>query len=206
MTTEKMTLSQKKRIAIIEAAKITFTEFGVAATSMDKLAEVAKVSKRTVYNHFETKEAIVMTLMADLWERSINHNVAKYQLDVPLHQQLTDLVLTEINFINSNEYIELTRMAMGHFFYCPQEMNQELMRVKNQEGATLRWIRAAMADGKLEIKDENVALMQIHSLIKGPCFWPQVLQFSKQLTEAELHEIASEVALMFLCRYETKTS
>ncbi|MBQ4890311.1 TetR/AcrR family transcriptional regulator [Shewanella sp. MMG014] len=202
MPTEKMTLSQKKRAAIINAAKVTFTEFGVAATSMDKLAEVAGVSKRTVYNHFATKEAIVMNLIADLWDRSFKHNVAEYQSNTPLLEQLSEVVFKEINFISSHEYIELTRMAIGHFFYTPESMNQEFQRVKKQESATMRWIRAAMADKKISVTNEELALQQIHSLIKGSCFWPQVMQFADRLNHNEQQEIANEVAKMFLCRYQ----
>ncbi|WP_144211616.1 TetR/AcrR family transcriptional regulator [Shewanella donghaensis] len=202
MPKEKMTLSQMKRVAIINAAKVTFTQFGVAATSMDKLAEVAKVSKRTVYNHFETKEAIVMTLMADLWERSLKHNLAEYQQGIPLLAQLSELMFTEISFISSKEYVELTRMAMGHFFYNPEELHKELQRVHAQENATLRWIRAAMADKKLAIEDEALAQQQIQSLVKGSCFWPQVMLFSGLLTKAEQQKIANEVAKMFLSRYQ----
>ncbi|KPZ67603.1 MULTISPECIES: TetR/AcrR family transcriptional regulator [Shewanella] len=206
MPTEKMTLSQKKRAAIINAAKVTFTEFGVAATSMDKLAEVAGVSKRTVYNHFATKEAIVMNLMADLWDRSFKHNVAEYQSNTPLLEQLSEVVFKEINFISSHEYIELTRMAIGHFFYTPESMNQEFQRVKKQESATMRWIRAAMADKKISVTNEELALQQIHSLIKGSCFWPQVMQFADRLNHDEQQEIANEVAKMFLCRYQNAST
>jgi TetR/AcrR family transcriptional regulator of autoinduction and epiphytic fitness len=61
--------SELKREAIIEAARSVFKEFGVKATSMDKLAEIAQVSKRTVYNHFSAKEELVMYLVTDLWQK-----------------------------------------------------------------------------------------------------------------------------------------
>ncbi|MFA0698755.1 TetR/AcrR family transcriptional regulator, partial [Vibrio sp. 10N.222.49.C9] len=48
----KKTRSELKREAILTAAKQSFLEFGVKNTSMDKLASLANVSKRTVYNHF----------------------------------------------------------------------------------------------------------------------------------------------------------
>ena len=56
MTSATRTRSDVKRDAIIQAAKQAFQEFGVNGTSMDKLAELANVSKRTVYNHFSAKE------------------------------------------------------------------------------------------------------------------------------------------------------
>ena len=61
--------SQEKRLAIIEAARTLFLEHGFGATSMDAVAETAKVSKRTVYSHFDSKAALfgsVMTTMCTL--------------------------------------------------------------------------------------------------------------------------------------------
>ena len=46
----------KKRAIILEGAIDVFIEMGYELASMDKIAEVAGVSKRTVYNHFGSKE------------------------------------------------------------------------------------------------------------------------------------------------------
>ena len=101
MTQEKQTRSQIKRAAIIEAARTTFKALGVTATSMDKLAEEAGVSKRTVYNHFATKEALVMTLMTDLWKKALSHPSEPYHPNKPLAPQLQQLVRDDIEYIQS---------------------------------------------------------------------------------------------------------
>ena len=54
----KLTLSQRKRVDILEAARNEFLETGFRDTSMDRVAERAQVSKRTVYNHFPSKEVL----------------------------------------------------------------------------------------------------------------------------------------------------
>ena len=48
----------KKREAILEGAQDVFINMGFEAASMDKVAEQAGVSKRTVYNHFGSKEKL----------------------------------------------------------------------------------------------------------------------------------------------------
>ena len=201
MTTEKQTRTQIKRAAIIEAARTTFKELGVAATSMDKLAEVAGVSKRTVYNHFATKEALVITLMTDLWQQSLSQHVLVYSTHQPLAKQLLQLVLHEIEFMQSKEHIELARMAIGHLFYAA-DMQEELLRVVKQETNILRWIKAATHDNRLMITDTELAQEQIHSLIKGQCFWPYVFQLADPLDNSQKQHIAAEVVEMFLCRYQ----
>jgi TetR/AcrR family transcriptional repressor of mexJK operon len=50
--------SEAKRAAIMQTAAHLFLEQGLKAVSMDQVAEVAGVSKRTVYGHFGSKEAL----------------------------------------------------------------------------------------------------------------------------------------------------
>ncbi|CAM4410445.1 TetR/AcrR family transcriptional regulator [Shewanella livingstonensis] len=201
MNTEKPTRSQLKRAAIIEAARTTFKELGVAATSMDKLAEVAGVSKRTVYNHFATKEALVMTLMTDLWEQALSQPTVVYHPHQPLDAQLQQLVRDDINYLQSKEHIEVSRMVIGHLFYTT-EMQQELQKVIKAENAILRWIKAATHDEKLTVTDVEQAQTELQSLIKGQCFWPLIFQVEEPLNDTQKQQIANNITTMFLCRYK----
>src|SRR3546814_4462071 len=47
-----------KHDAILENARRMFTRLGFDGTSMDELAQHAGVSKATIYNHFDSKEAL----------------------------------------------------------------------------------------------------------------------------------------------------
>lgn len=204
MTIEKKTLSQQKREAIVEAAKSMFKKLGVAATSMDKLAEEAKVSKRTVYNHFATKEVLVMHLMSELWFEAMANNQGQYQPEQALFSQLSAIIFTEIQVINSQEHIDMARVAIGHLFYSSEDMKREVEKMKQHETALLRWIKAAANDGKIEIEDAVFANEQLLHLIKGQCFWPQILTCQPLLDDSQRQHLADESAKMFLSRYQTK--
>lgn len=52
-----------KREVILEAAKKVFLEVGFGAASMDAIANEAKVSKQTVYNHFGSKEELFAAMV-----------------------------------------------------------------------------------------------------------------------------------------------
>lgn len=54
-----------KRVAITRAARAVFGREGYAAASIDAIATEAKVSKRTIYNHFDGKEQLFAELMAE---------------------------------------------------------------------------------------------------------------------------------------------
>ena len=54
--------SRAKREQIIQAAKLLFLKDGYKRTSMEAIRAEAQVSKPTLYNHFENKEALNILL------------------------------------------------------------------------------------------------------------------------------------------------
>ena len=60
------TKSAAKTKAILQGAMKEFLSHGYAATSMDKVAKEAGVSKATVYNHFSDKESLFSAMIQDL--------------------------------------------------------------------------------------------------------------------------------------------
>src|SRR5262245_66689355 len=51
---------------VLDAALALFAEHGIAATSMDAIAEASGVSKATIYNHWPDKDALCLEAMAHL--------------------------------------------------------------------------------------------------------------------------------------------
>ena len=60
------TKSEAKTEAILRGAMQEFLVHGYAATSMDKVAKAAGVSKATVYSHFQDKENLFNAVIQDL--------------------------------------------------------------------------------------------------------------------------------------------
>lgn len=193
--------SEIKREAIVEAAKRAFQEDGVQSTSMDRLAEIAGVSKRTVYNHFATKSDLVMHLLAEMWQETMVRSPIIYQCGQAIVPQLEQLIRAQITLCSSQQYIELARVALGHFFYHPQQLKQEVERLASQETIVQRFVKDAVNDNALVIDDPAYAIEQLNDMIKGRCFWPQVLKIQPQPDEQEVNFIAAQTAATFLARY-----
>ena len=86
-------LTDRKREAIIQAAIAEFRANGFEITSMDKIAATAGVSKRTVYNHFPSKEELFAEILNQLWARVTGEQEAvTYRPDQPLREQLRPLL------------------------------------------------------------------------------------------------------------------
>lgn len=65
--TAPMRLTDQKRESIVQAAIAEFGDRGFEVTSMDRIAARAEVSKRTVYNHFPSKEELFAEMLQRLW-------------------------------------------------------------------------------------------------------------------------------------------
>ncbi len=202
MMEKKQSRSELKREAIVEAAIEAFREEGVKATSMDRLAKLANVSKRTIYNHFENKEALVLHLLSELWQRAIMQSEVSYNRGQPLQSQLAVLLTEELEFLSSPQYQDLARVAFDYLFSNPDMLQDELKKLSEKETAVYRWIVAARDDGKLIELDADIAKEQLHSLIKGSALWPQLMRLREPLTIDEKQRLVEETTKLFLARYQ----
>ncbi|GLO61331.1 transcriptional regulator [Vibrio sp. MACH09] len=204
MVTIKKTRSELKREAIVNAAKKAFVEHGVQGISMDKLSELAQVSKRTVYNHFATKEELVMHIMSDLWRRATTQIEREYSCLQPLQDQLVEILTAEAHMFSSQENIDLSRVAIGYFFYKPDALEREMAKFSSRETTLYKWLEAAVADGRLKPLDFEFANSQLHNLIKGRCFWPLLINAKQRISDQEIDFVVSEAAAMFINHYKAE--
>lgn len=202
MSEAKISRSMQKRQAIIDGAKTAFQQYGVSDTSMDKIAETAQVSKRTVYNHFESKEILVTHIIRDIWSQNILTYEFEYDKNRDLRSQLSELIANELQFMCDQGTLDLIRVAMGYCLFNPEMSNGELREFFEQETTLIRWLRHAMEDGKFRKKDPYLVSEQLLGLLKGQAFWPQVLHFDERLSEAQMRELTNDTLDLFLSYYE----
>lgn len=202
MDTKKLTVSERKRIDIINAAKKAFKEFGVKNTTMNQISEIANVSKRTVYKNFENKENLVMVILKDAMDNSSIYEDVDFKNDETLEEQLTILIKNKISVIASKEYIDLFRVALGHFFYNKELLEKEMAKYVDKETAITKWIKKSIKLSLLDVENIQFATEQLNALIKGFCFWPQVMQISEELSEEEISFIVDGHVSLFLAKYK----
>lgn len=194
-------LTDKKRIAILAAATEEFLASGYDATSMDRIAARAAVSKRTVYNHFPSKEALFAAIMLELWNESEGGSAAGYQRDTPLKPQLLEMLERKLHLLNSESFLSLARVAIAAGIHSPERARDMVARLGEREEDLTTWVRAAAADGRLKTQDPLFAAQQLQALVKAFSFWPQVTMGQAPLDDAAQKHIAESAADMFLARY-----
>jgi len=197
------TLSARKKTAIIEAAINLFQLSGFQGTSMDAIAAKAEVSKRTVYNHFPSKQDLFETIAQSVWESANEATAVSYEPAMPMREQLFELAMKELRLVSDVEFLKLTRVLMAEFIHEP-DMAQTILERFNQEQSSLTlWMQHAEKHGQLNLNDPKEAATQFHSLIKSQAFWPQIM-FGQESIPAEKHDaFAQQVCTMFLAVYGT---
>lgn len=194
-------LTDRKRKAIIDAAIEEFRAAGFEATSMDRIAARASVSKRTVYNHFPSKEALFAAILRQLWETARTADAPAYAAEEPLRPQLLELLMRKLRLLNDEAFLSLARVAIAEGIHSPERARDMVARIGEREEDLTVWIRAAVADGRIKTSDPLFAAQQLQGLVKAFAFWPQVTMGQPPLGKREQKKIAETAADMFLARY-----
>jgi TetR/AcrR family transcriptional regulator of autoinduction and epiphytic fitness len=194
-------LSDRKRLAIVDAAIEEFLASGYDATSMDRIAARASVSKRTVYNHFPSKEVLFAAILHQLWDASQGGDAPAYRSDEPLRAQLLDLLDRKLRLMNDESFLSLARVAIAAGIHSPERARDMVARLGEREEDLTVWVRAAVADKRLKTGDAAFAASQLQALVKAFAFWPQVTMGQAPLGEEAQKQVAEAAADMFLARY-----
>lgn len=190
--------TDRKRAAILQAAIQEFRSSGYEATSMDRIAASAAVSKRTVYNHFPSKEDLFAAILLQLWENSAAQGELKYQSEVALKTQLLDFLQRKMRMLCDPNFIDLARVAVAATIHTPERARDMVEKLSRREEGIAAWIRAAQADGKLKDGDALLIGEMLQGQLKGVAFWPQVAMGQACLNETQQQQVVQMTAEMFL--------
>ena len=190
--------TSQKRETILEAAVQVFIEEGFDNASMDRIAERANASKRTVYNHFSSKDALFHTVIA----KFIGEQQALKQITFDparsLEDQLSDFADAVLFMVNTPTHLGLSRILNAMFTREPEKATAARAEFAPLEDELERWIRDAAAAGRLEVPDPALATKVFYGMIEGTLSYPALSGCVDPETVAPLKQ---ELIATFLCRY-----
>src|SRR3990167_875441 len=187
-------LTDRKRDAIVQAAIGEFREHGFNGTSMDRVAAAADVSKRTVYNHFPSKEELFEAILLLMWERSQSPDELAYTPTRPLRDQLLELLAQKMRLLNDASFIDLSRVAMADMMHTLERARGITAKLSAKEEGLPRWLRAAQQDGRLRATmDVPYAAQQLQGMGQPP------------LSAAQQAQVVGDAVDMFLGFYAAPT-
>ncbi|QIY69173.1 TetR/AcrR family transcriptional regulator [Streptomyces sp. RLB1-33] len=165
--------AEAKRLAILKAARELFLREGFDV-SVDLIAAEAGVSKVTVYNHFGSKEALFT-------------GVVKDSLDAPLGGTLVSAIAR----LADSDDLRASLIAAARAWVAGIRTDPEILALRNVVARELHrfpelgkgWhdagperhhpvvagaLRQLVAQGRLDVPDIEVALLQLYSLLVFP--------------------------------------
>lgn len=196
-----MKLSEQKKLNILAAAEELFFQQGVEHTSMDQVAKLAAVSKRTVYNHFETKEALFYAIINNMKAALENTAEVNFNLTIPIDEQLFSIAQAEVALLTSENFLRIAKIAFLQMLKEP-ELAKQLG--DNKIGCLTyfeQFLRAAHAANVLDIDDFELAAQQFVYQLKSLIFYPRLYGFATPDHTQQTYLIEQTVAL-FLARYK----
>lgn len=194
--------SEQKRQAVLDAAVAEFQRCGFSGASMDAIAELAQVSKRTVYNHFASKEILFEQATVLLWSRSKSAATVPFDANRPLADQLAQIARQSWAYYQQDDFIELARVVMAEYIRQPERAVAAMTQLEQQEGGLESWLKAATKAEVLQIPDLKLAASQFWGLFKTFSFWPKVFQLGSY--DAQQQQIIDSNVAMFLALYQVK--
>ncbi|KQZ25972.1 TetR/AcrR family transcriptional regulator [Duganella sp. Root1480D1] len=194
-------LTDRKRAAIITAAIAEFRARGFEATSMDRIAAAANVSKRTVYNHFASKDELFEQILQELWDCSAALNAIGYQQGKPLKPQLMELMRQKMAMLRDAYFLDLVRVAIAEAIHAPQRAGDMMTKLGKKEEGVASFLRAAQEDKVLKAGDPAFMSHMLQGQLKSFALWPQVAMGKTPLTAQEQEAVITATVEMFLSYY-----
>ena len=136
----------RSRAAVVEAARVLFLRQGYAGTTMEQIAALAGLTKRTVYNNYGDKDALFTQIVADVlayaeaFVRGLHEEFTVGVTAANLEATLQDLGRRLALGILRPEVIALRRLLIGEARAFPALGAEYFERAPGQ-------VLAALADG-----------------------------------------------------------
>jgi len=190
-----------KRAAVLEAASEEFLSRGFQDTSMDRIAEAANVSKRTVYDHFPSKDHLFQAIVDEILQRVDEMPVHQYSKERPLDEQLLAIGNTFANTITGKEFMKLSKVVIACFIQSPEWAHNTMTAYARLRRDMIAFFKAGKKDGRLTITDPEKAASQFCGLIKEIAFWPELMAGQKPVTSRARSAAVKDAVAMFLAHY-----
>jgi AcrR family transcriptional regulator len=188
--------------AVLDAATDVFCEEGVAAASIDTIANRAGVSRQTVYNQFGDKEKVFAAVVEDVTRRSSTELFTTLGTfpDKPanLEAELTAFAARLVGRCMCDD----DGRALRKLIETEGQRYPELFETWKEYGPGRSWpaLSARFAklahDGYLDLDDANLAARQFMALVNADL--PNTYHLGVRLTEHEIEACASNAVKTFL--------
>ena len=197
----------RSRAAVLEAARTLFLRQGYAGTTMDDIAALAGLTKRTLYNNYPDKEALFLQIITDVtgfadeFVRQLRRERADGLTAATLPAALDELGTRLAVAAVRAEVVALRRLLIGEARAFPALAAEYYDRAPGQVINALAWrLRRLARVGLVQVDDARSAAAQFAYLVAGEHLDRAVLTGTIPPNE-RIVAAAREGVRTFLARY-----
>jgi len=188
-----------KRDAIIEAATRVFLDNGYGASSMDGIADVAEVSKQTIYSHFEGKEALFGAIVREKCDQLLETVSRPASRGADPKAALTGVGRRFLNLVLPEEGMALFRAVVAESGRFP-----ELAEAFYSSGPRLAVANLAAylgnmhENGTLTVDEPVRSARLFFSMLRGDLYMRRLLALDPAPPAEEVNRTVDEAVSVFL--------
>ncbi|AOE49296.1 TetR/AcrR family transcriptional regulator [Kangiella sediminilitoris] len=181
-----------KREHILDTAIKMFLKQGVSKTSIEQIASAAKVSKITLYNHFENKESLFIAGLEEVNKRVVSKIPDIDNMAGSPEERLSLFSHQIVRILVQPDTVALFRVIISEAEHHPQVPINFLQYVKIPLMRSLSQLLSEFSFDKQVVKNADVAAEIFFGILKERVLWPLLLKLKVHFREEELESIADE--------------
>lgn len=198
--------SARKRRDILAAATVVFLRKGYLGTNLDEVAELASVSKMTVYKHFADKETLFVAIVTNMVNEAsdvVHDELLKLGHSGNVEADLRDLACRQLNLVMQPAMMQLRRLVIGEVNRFPELARTFYERGPERTiGSIARTFERLRAETLLTFDDARLAAAQFNWLVMSAPLNRAMLLGDEAIPEAdELRQHAASSVAVFMAAY-----
>jgi TetR/AcrR family transcriptional regulator, mexJK operon transcriptional repressor len=161
-------VDQAKQDAILASARDEFFEYGFESASIERIAASAKVSKVTIYNHFQSKENLFSAMVGSECRVMRGNLPEMSDEEIPLRTELMNFAQSMMEFLSSPDIIRFDRRMAAEVERYP-EMGELFLNAgpRLMQKMLTEMLAGEMEKGRLAKAEPQEAAAHLYGIVKG---------------------------------------
>lgn len=188
-----------KRQAILDGATRMFLTHGYRNVSMEKIAQAAPVSKATLYNHFDSKNALLAAVISELCGSLLQTMTQATIESDDVENNLTRIATSAVDLMYAEDALDIYRLVVAESPDFP-ELGQLFYQSGPQTALTQLedYFRRLNAEGSYNIADPVFAADAFFSMLKGDLHCRCLLSKTLRPSVDEKKRLVSQVIAFYM--------
>lgn len=152
-----------KEEQIVKSARILFNKYGYKRVSMDEIAKVAKVTKKTVYSYFNSKEELLKYFIKEevLNMKAIVEEIEKE--NIPFFEKIHKGIINLLKYKNTKNFLQIIADEYDTF-KNPVVLDNLRLIDKMVQNYILEKLKYADEQGFINVNDIEVTAFLIYKM------------------------------------------